>query len=111
MLVPILILVGVLVACTGLALVGANIGAKNEAPTLAAGMTEQSLRGGMSPSVLGGLLGVIPFIIFVVVLVVMAIQVGSEEAAREAREAREAAAETAGIAAGAAASDAHEDSH
>jgi hypothetical protein len=105
MLVPILIILGVLACCAGLAVVGANMGAKNEAPTLAAGMTEQSLRGGMSPSVLGGLLGVIPFIIFVVVLIVMALQAGAEEAAREAREAAEAAEEREGIVAAAAASD------
>lgn len=111
MLVPILIILGVLAACAGLAMVGARIGAKNEAPALAAGMTEQSLRGGLGPSVMGGLLGVIPFVIFVVVLVVMALQAGAEEAAREAREAAEAAREASGRASAAATSDDSEIAH
>lgn len=105
MLGPILIILGVLVACAGLAFVGARVGAQREAPNLAAGMTEQSLRGGLTPSVMGGLLGVIPFIIFVVILVVQAIQTGAEEARREAAEAAEAARERDGISAAGAASD------
>ena len=105
MLVPILIIIAVLVACTGLALFGARMGAQKEAPNLAAGMTEQSLRGGLTPSVLGGLLGVIPFVAFVVVLVVMAIQAGEEADRRDAAEAAENARDSAGSAAAAAASD------
>ena len=105
MLGPVLIILGVLATCAALAFVGARIGAKNEAPNLAAGMTEQSLRGGLTPSVMGGLLGVIPFVIFVVILVVQAIQTGAEEARREAAEAAEAARERDGVAAAGAARD------
>lgn len=85
----VLLILGVFVACGALGFLGMRIAAGREEPNLAAGTVEQDLRGGLSPSVLGGLLGVIPFIVFVIVLVVMSIQEGEARALREAAEARE----------------------
>lgn len=85
----VLLILGVFIACGALGFLGMRIAAGRQEPNLAAGTVEQDLRGGMSPSVLGGILGTIPFLVFVVVLVVMALQAGEERHAREAREAAE----------------------
>jgi hypothetical protein len=85
----VLLILGVFVACAALGFLGMRIAANREEPNLAAGSVEQDLRAGMSPSVLGGLLGVIPFLAFVIVLVVMALQAGEERRACELREAHE----------------------
>lgn len=59
----------VIVAMFGLAFVGQRMGANMEAPNLGAGTTEQEMRSALSPSVLGALLGIIPFLLFVAVLI------------------------------------------
>ncbi|MCX7808585.1 MAG: hypothetical protein N2515_08250 [Deltaproteobacteria bacterium] len=63
--------VGVIVAVALFAVIGAKMGAKFERERQGAGPVEERLRKGMSPSVLGALIGVIPFLLFVVVLIVM----------------------------------------
>ncbi len=88
-----LILLGIVVLTVALAYVGQRIGANMEEPHLGAGTTEQHMRTALSPSVLGALLGILPFLVFTIVLIYMAIQVQHEIEAREAREAAEAAAE------------------
>jgi amino acid transporter len=65
----VLIAIIVVVACTGFAVLGAVIGARMEEKNLGAGSVEAEMRGGMSASVLGGLLGIIPFLIFIVILI------------------------------------------
>lgn len=62
--------VGLVVACTAFAVLGAHLGARMEQKHLGAGTVETEMRAGLSPNVLGALLGVIPFLIFVVVLLV-----------------------------------------
>lgn len=54
------------------AFVGQRVGAKMEEPTLAAGEIERSMRKKIGPSVLGGLIGIVPFVVFVLILVVEA---------------------------------------
>lgn len=85
----VLIIVGVFVLCGALAFGVQRFAAQKEEPNLAAGLVEQDLRGGMSPSVMGALVGVIPFLVFVVILIVMAMEAGRERAAREAAAAAE----------------------
>lgn len=87
----VLLILGVFLACGALGFVGMRIAAGREEPNLAAGSVEQDLRSGISPSVLGGLLGVIPFLAFVIVLVVMAMGAHEERLARERAAAAEAA--------------------
>lgn len=85
----VLIIVGVFVLCGALAFGVQRFAAQKEEPNLAAGLVEQDLRGGMSPSVMGALVGVIPFLAFVIVLIVMAMDAHAERLAREAAEAAE----------------------
>ncbi len=85
----VLILVGVIVLCGALAYVAQRFAAQRAEPNLSSGYVEQDLRGGMSPSVMGALVGVIPFLVFVVVLVVMAVEAHAERLAREAAAAAE----------------------
>ena len=72
------IIVIVILATAGLAFVGQRIGANMEAPNLGAGTTEQEMRSALSPSVLGALLGIVPFLLFIVVLIWMAMHVPHE---------------------------------
>lgn len=81
MLVTLGIFVGLIVACSGFALIGARIGAQMEAKKLGAGITEEQMKGGMTASGLGGLLGIIPFLVFVAILVVMVITSPAEHPA------------------------------
>ena len=71
MVLAIIVLV-VILATGGLAFLGQRIGANMEAPNLGAGTTEQEMRSALSPSVLGALLGILPFMIFVAVMIWMA---------------------------------------
>jgi len=73
MLVIVGIVLGVFAACAVFALVGVRIGAQMEAKKLGAGITEEQMKGGMTASGLGGLLGTIPFLIFVLVLIIMVV--------------------------------------
>ena len=82
-----LIVLGVVVLGTGLAYMGQRVGAQMEQPHLGAGATEQHMRTALSPSVLGALLGILPFLAFTIVLIVMSIQVRHEVEAQEARDA------------------------
>lgn len=66
----ILIVVGLIVSCTAFAMLGARLGARMEEKHFGAGSVEASMREGMGASVLGALLGIIPFLIFLVALVV-----------------------------------------
>jgi hypothetical protein len=66
----ILIVVGLIVSCTVFAMLGARVGARMEEKQFGAGTVEASMREGMSASVLGALLGIIPFLLFLVALVV-----------------------------------------
>lgn len=86
-----LIFLGVVVVAAGLAYVGQRVGAQMEEPHLGAGTTEQHMRTALSPSVLGALLGILPFLVFTIVLIYMSIQVQHEIEARERAEAAEAA--------------------
>jgi len=83
----VLLILGVFIACGALGFLGMRIAASRQEPNLAAGTVEQDLRGGLSPSVLGGILGTIPFLVFVVFLVYMAIGAREERMERMAREA------------------------
>lgn len=65
----IVIIVVVVVAAFGLAFLGQRVGANMEAPNLGAGTTEQEMRSALSPSVLGALLGILPFLIFIIALI------------------------------------------
>jgi hypothetical protein len=85
----VLIILGVFVLCGALAYGVQRFAAQKEAPNLSSGYVEQDLRGGMSPSVMGALVGVLPFLVFVVVLVVMAMDAHRERLAREAAAAAE----------------------
>jgi hypothetical protein len=77
-----IVIVLVVVAATfGMAFLGQRIGANMEAPNLGAGTTEQEMRSALSPSVLGALLGIIPFMLFVIVLVWTAVHLPPEHAA------------------------------
>lgn len=69
----VLIVLGLIVACTVFALIGARLGARMEEKNLGAGTVETSMREGMSANVLGGLLGIVPFLLFLVALVVTVI--------------------------------------
>ena len=86
-----LIVLGVVILAAGLAYVGQRVGAQMEEPHLGAGTTEQHMRTALSPSVLGALLGILPFLVFTIVLIYMSIQVQHEIEARERAEAAEAA--------------------
>jgi hypothetical protein len=86
-----LIVLGVVAVTILLAYIGQRVGAQMEAPHLGAGTTEQQMRTALSPSVLGALLGILPFLIFTIVLIYMAIQVQHEVEAREAAERAEQA--------------------
>jgi hypothetical protein len=86
-----LIVLGIVLLTVALAYVGQRVGAQMEQPHLGAGTTEQHMRTALSPSVLGALLGILPFLVFTIVLIYMSIQVQHEIAAQEAREAAEAA--------------------
>lgn len=77
----VIILLVVIVAAVGLAFLGQRIGANMEAPNLGAGTTEQEMRSALSPSVLGALLGILPFLVFVVVLIFMAMTMPEEHPA------------------------------
>ena len=83
MLAVLLILLGVVAATFGLAYLGQRIGANMEAPNLGAGTTEQSMRSALSPSVLGALLGILPFLLFVIVLIYTAMTLPAEHPAGE----------------------------
>lgn len=76
--VVLIVLVIVIVAAAGLAFAGARIGSNMEAPNLGAGTTEQEMRSALSPSVLGALLGILPFLIFVIVLIYTAVTLPPE---------------------------------
>jgi hypothetical protein len=65
----ILIVVIVAVACAGFAVVGAILGSRMEEKRLGAGAVESDMRGGLSASVLGAWLGIVPFLIFVAILI------------------------------------------
>lgn len=69
----VIIVLVIIAATVGLAYWGQRMGAKMEAPNLGAGMTEQEMRSALSPSVLGALLGILPFLIFVIVLIYTAV--------------------------------------
>ncbi|UJR87115.1 hypothetical protein [Sandaracinus amylolyticus] len=73
MLTFILIVLGLIVSCTGFALIGSRIGSKIEEKNFGSGTVETSINEGMSASVLGGMLGIVPFLLFVVALVVLVI--------------------------------------
>ncbi len=73
-----IIVLVVIVATVGLAFLGQRIGANMEAPNLGAGTTEQEMRSALSPSVLGALLGIIPFMLFVIILVWTAVHLPRE---------------------------------
>ena len=64
---------GLSAVSAGFAVLGARIGAQMEARSLGAGITEQSIKLGLTSNLLGALLGMIPFMIFVIVLIVMVI--------------------------------------
>jgi hypothetical protein len=68
----VIVILVVILATGGLAFLGQRIGANMEAPNLGAGTTEQEMRSALSPSVLGALLGILPFMIFVCVMIWMA---------------------------------------
>jgi len=74
----IIIVLVVILATGGLAFLGQRIGANMEAPNLGAGTTEQEMRSALSPSVLGALLGIIPFLLFVVALIYTALTLPPE---------------------------------
>lgn len=76
----VLIILGVLTACALLAVVGARIGSGMESRAIGAGTTEENMRRGMSASVLGALLGILPFIVFVSVLTYMALTLPDDPA-------------------------------
>ena len=76
--VAILILFGVIAVSAGLAFFGQRVGARMEEPLLGAGNTEQQMRSALTPSVLGALLGILPFIVFVIVLIWMATHIPPE---------------------------------
>lgn len=78
MLVTLGIAVGLVAACAVFALIGARIGAQMEAKKLGAGITEEQMKGGLTASGLGGLLGIIPFLVFVGILVVIVITTPEE---------------------------------
>jgi hypothetical protein len=86
-----LIVLGVVVLTVLLAFVGQRVGAQMEEPHLGAGTTEQHMRTALSPSVLGALLGILPFLVFTIVLIYMSIQVQHEIETREAAERAESA--------------------
>ncbi len=65
----ILIVVGLIVSCTAFAMLGARLGARMEEKHFGAGYVETNMREGMSASVLGALLGIVPFLLFLAVLV------------------------------------------
>jgi len=67
------IFVGLIILSSGFAVLGARIGAQMEARSLGAGITEQSIKLGLTANLLGALLGMIPFVIFVIVLIAMVI--------------------------------------
>lgn len=77
----IIIVLVVIAATVGLAFVGQRMGANMEAPNLGAGTTEQEMRSALSPSVLGALLGILPFLIFVIVLIYTAVTLPVEHPA------------------------------
>ena len=77
----VVIVLVVILATFGLAFLGQRIGANMEAPNLGAGTTEQEMRGALSPSVLGALLGILPFLVFIIVLVWTAVHLPPEHAA------------------------------
>ena len=72
------IFVGLIVLSSGFAILGARIGSQMEARSLGAGITEQSIKLGLTSNLLGALLGMIPFLIFVAVLIVMVINSPAE---------------------------------
>lgn len=74
----VIIVLVVIAATAGLAFLGQRIGANMEAPNLGAGTTEQEMRSALSPSVLGALLGILPFLIFVIVLIYTAVTLPAE---------------------------------
>ncbi len=74
----VIIVLVVIAATVGLAFFGQRIGANMEAPNLGAGTTEQEMRSALSPSVLGALLGILPFMIFVIALVWTAVHLPVE---------------------------------
>jgi hypothetical protein len=78
----IFLIIGIVIVATfGLAFVGQRMGANMEAPNLGAGTTEQEMRGTLSPSVLGAMLGILPFLIFVIVLIYTAVTLPPEHPA------------------------------
>lgn len=60
----------VITLCTGFAVVGAILGGRMEEKNLGAGNVETDMRSGMSASVLGGMLGILPFLVFVIALLI-----------------------------------------
>lgn len=60
----------VITLCTGFAVLGAVLGGRMEEKNLGAGNVETEMRKGMTASVLGGILGILPFLVFVVILFV-----------------------------------------
>jgi len=77
----VIIILVVILATGGLAFLGQRIGANMEAPNLGAGTTEQEMRSALSPSVLGALLGIVPFMLFVIALVYTAVTLPPEHPA------------------------------
>ncbi len=73
-----IIVIVVILATAGLAFLGQRIGANMEAPNLGAGTTEQEMRSALSPSVLGAMLGIVPFLVFITVLIWMAVHIPPE---------------------------------
>ncbi len=67
------IFLGLIVLSAGFAILGARIGAQMEARSVGAGITEESIKLGLTSNLLGALLGMIPFMIFVIVLIVLVI--------------------------------------
>jgi len=70
--VGLLVVLGVIALTFVFAFVGQRVGARMEEPNLAAGEIEQNMKRKISPSVLGGLIGIIPFAVFIILLVVEA---------------------------------------
>lgn len=67
----VIIVISLIAACSLFAFIGSRIGARIEEKNLGAGNVETSINEGMSASVLGGMLGIVPFLAFIVVLVVI----------------------------------------
>lgn len=72
------IFLGVIALSAGFAVLGARLGSQMEARSLGAGITEESIKSGMTANFLGAMLGMIPFMIFVIVLIVMVITAPAE---------------------------------